>query len=898
MGIKTLCKAAFAAALMAALTAVPGSMHAQTPLPANAPGLLLNSDTEVNMPGYEACEVNIPAFRKGRVSVISNSEWLKARFTDDDLQLTATTNANAGSRIALVNLTNSSGQKLQLTVRQPGVTMPDVVGTSVKYVHPTSASGGNPNSSAEDINKTLDGNLNTMYHSSYSGFTPRGNNCPELTYYFADGTPLEAVIYTTRQDGSNGNFGEVEISLQYGSDGAFTKVLDYDFKKKNGVFTVDMPAEVAGKTIYGVRFKVLTGQHHNGEAYAFASCAEMQFVAAKDDPEYRSDMAAFADDICSKLAPGVDAARVAQIKDPMLHQLAESMLSGQYSSEGRVSTHQPLIHTQDLSAMWNAPGKQYDRLQGVTGIMMGTGRSVIMVSGIPEHLGTVTLKVMGWDSGEGNGYFEETHTLHNGANVIDRTANWNGLAYVANFDTEGKNNGTASPVTTHFLYGAVNGVLSHDYNNEQMAKILANAKYACIDCVGSRVHSVWEVSALKQYANNEWTRYLNVLDILIFWEHRTLGLTKYNRVPENKTFAYVNHTYYMFQGALGVSFKEDTQYRVCNPQHLMYNDDDAIWGLSHEWGHQHQMHPYMTWAAMAEVTNNFFSYTNIMQMGYYQSDKINDWPKARDSFLRDRNTSNGTTVSESRQGAYERREKYSWCSDFYKLCEANSKPVISSYASNPRRAVQHSEMGIGQALCPLIMLSNYALLELKLPDFLPDLHEAMRQNDNPEGSTVEKQNGLDKYELLASAQNYNKNDAIARYREAYPNSVWTTGGYITPEHCGSYYENSAPFILNFIRKTSRLYGYNLFPYFERWGFLRCVANYYFDYADTYILLTDAAYDEFKADMDALVASGELKAMPDGMVEAMSNTRDLNRQNDMMYNTPNIPNDRPVNADDF
>ena len=39
-----------------------------------------------------------------------------------------------------------------------------------------------------------------------------------------------------------------------------------------------------------------------------------------------------------------------------------------------------------------------------------------------------------------------------------------------------------------------------------------------------------------------------------------------------------------------------------------------------------------------------------------------------------------------------------------------------------------------------------------------------------------------------------------------------------------------------------------------------------------MIITPKMYNEFKADMDALVESGEIKAMPEGMVEAISNVQ--------------------------
>ena len=96
-------------------------------------------------------------------------------------------------------------------------------------------------------------------------------------------------------------------------------------------------------------------------------------------------------------------------------------------------------------------------------------------------------------------------------------------------------------------------------------------------------------------------------------------------------------------------------------------------------------------------------------------------------------------------------------------------------------------------------------------------------------------------------------------------------------------------MFNFIRKTSRLTGYNLFPYFERWGLLRQLATFVGDYDHKPHVLTKEMYDEFKADMDALVLSGELKEMPEGMVEEISNMRDLNTPSNKWFPTPKIPN---------
>ena len=330
----------------------------------------------------------------------------------------------------------------------------------------------------------------------------------------------------------------------------------------------------------------------------------------------------------------------------------------------------------------------------------------------------------------------------------------------------------------------------------------------------------------------------------------------------------------------------------CNT--LVYNDDDAIWGLSHEWGHQHQMHPYFCWGGMGEVTNNMNSYYNIMKMGYHSSEKINNWVPARRHFVdadyTDIETATsgqrGSRYSGKRHLAYEKRSAQPNAA-LRAFCETMKDSVVADYSKTPGRALHNVEVGVGEVLCPFIMLYNYFTTHGK-PDFAPDWYEALRQTDNENGSVVEKQDGLDKYEALASVQNSNKNGKYAVFAAKYPNSCWITKGYITASSNPK--QNTMPFVLNYIRKVSRISGYNLLPYFERWGFVRTIALYIGDYGDYFSVFTPEMYEEFKNDMDALVADGTLKAMPEGMVEDISNSPDLYNSGYKNFGTtPEFPN---------
>lgn len=620
----------------------------------------------------------------------------------------------------------------------------------------------------------------------------------------------------------------------------------------------------------------------------------------------------FTDQSLSTLKEGVTQDMInSKISNEYYRGLATKILNNTYDETCRVQTYTAKLNPTVQSVNWNAPGKLYDQRQGVTGINITKGKQVVAVSGLPDGQ-TVPITITAWYVGKDGSNFDGgnpqsfTYNVKNGLNTIDYTYDYDGLAYVCYYADA--NPELQPAIKVHFIDGQINGYLSPDKTNEEMYELTGKAVNVCMDVLGKKVHSVWTSKGLHDYCratkkdpkdNKEervlgYRQYMNVLDSLIQWEHDLLGFTKYNSLPDNRTMAYTNYTYYMFQGVFGVSFHHDQESRVLDCNTLVHNDDDAIWGLSHEWGHQHQMHPYFCWGGMGEVTNNMNSYYNIMKMGYHSSEKINNWVAARRHFVdadyTDIETATsgqrGSRYSGKRHLAYEKRSAQP-NEALRAFCETMKDSIVADYSKTPGKALHNVEVGVGEVLCPFVMLYNYFTTHGK-PDFAPDWYEALRQNDNENGSVVEKQDGLDKYEALASAQNSNKNGKYAVFAAKYPNSCWITKGYITKNSNPK--GNTMPFVLNYIRKVSRISGYNLLPYFERWGFVRTIAIYIGDYGDYFSVFTPEMYEEFKNDMDALVADGTLKAMPEGMVEEISNSPDLYNSGYKDFGTtPEFPN---------
>ncbi|MBQ7634243.1 MAG: M60 family metallopeptidase [Bacteroidaceae bacterium] len=845
------------------------------------------------------------------------TDWLTVyRVSGDKVYLHAASNFTEGERTGNITFTAAEGEytnKQTLTITQLFDNFADEVPEDIE-IKPRSSSAS-ASQSGEGIERTYDGSLSTLWHSPYNTKI-NATNTVTLTYNFSGVERIDYFNYVPRQDGTaNGYFGLVDVYVT--ANGESEKLYgSYDFGQSSAASSVVF----SGGLINPTRIRIVVKSGSNG----FASCAEMQF--RETDPAIQSQLNVFADDIYSELRPDVTADEIEALTNPFIKSVAYKLFNNTYSREYRIGTYGCYSSPEYISDMLNAPGKYYDHCEGVTGIQLSKGKHVIAVSGIPEGMGSVGLRVVAWyskelnDKGEGAGPAVYTFSLRNGMNTIEYTNDFPGLAYINYYVYGEPDEATHPDIKVHFINGEVNGYLSKDKTNDEMHNILAKAVNRCIDVVGQRVHSVWEVGYNTNYglykhcktrtgALKGYHQFMNCLDSLIVWEHRLLGLEKYNHIPKNHTMAYVNYTYYMFQGYYGVSFMYNQQSRVLSCQQIMTKDDDAIWGLSHEWGHQHQMLPYYCWGGLAEVSNNIFSYYNIMAMGYHTSDKINNyWPNGRNMALNDQPYKNGTTYNSSRHLAYQDRNSaasITFNSDFTKLATYMADSLVhpatddvvatwqfagGDYEITSRMlGIDHIELG-APGLTPFVMLNLYATRNWNAT-FPQDLFESLRMTDDENGSVlplVEKnKNGVDKYELIASAQNGNKNGKYAVLRSMYPNSCWVKRGYLTKSGI-SKNDNTVPFIFNFIRKASRATGYNLVPYFERWGFLRTIAQKIGDYGNFYHLMTPEMLEEFKADMDALVADGTLQTIDESIVNAISNSKDMFQVE--FGTTPNIPNE--------
>ena len=645
-------------------------------------------------------------------------------------------------------------------------------------VYPVRCRDNNHQDDESDIKATIDGKRNTIWHSAYypvhHKVTPE--TPAELVYEFENVDRIDRMVYVPRDASLNGNVTQAEVYVKTASDSDERLVGRFHWSSDSD------PKEIVFKdglhSPQSIRMLVQSGYGDWG------SCAEMQFLRDEDGIKTSS---LFTDELCSTLRNGLTDEDIKQEKTPVLQELARQLKNGTYMTDYRIATYSCYDSPRYLADQWKTPGKCYDILQGVTGIMMEPGKHLVMASGIKDPQ-KVHLKVVAWYTGKTGKNFDggdpdiQTFNLHNGANVIDYASDWAGLAYIAYFsDGHAEDN---PPIRVHFVGGTVNGYLSPDKTDEQMHLLTATAPSRFIDLVSGKVHAVWTSAGMHEFCKAAdgkspgYRQYMNLLDTLMTWEQRLVGFEKYGRIPPNRTLLYVNFTYgALFQSGLGISSHVDNERNLLNCRALLLEDSETIWGLSHEWGHQHQLSPYFCWGGLAEVTNNINSYYNVMHIGY--------------------------RYDELHPGKRSGLEK-----------------AIKHYIDGTTNDCIFQSNDLFERLSPFLQLYKYFTNEGGKPDFIPDLYESLRHSNV----------------------------------EANPSEV-------------------VPFILNFIRQASFVSGYNLLPYFERFGFLRVTDFEIDDYGKYHYHLSQEQLDNVRQEMFSLEQSAKLKPMPAGMLEKIAKSPD-------------------------
>ncbi|MDH8702239.1 hypothetical protein M2138_001599, partial [Dysgonomonadaceae bacterium PH5-43] len=449
--------------------------------------------------------------------------------------------------------------------------------------------------SGEEIAKAFDGDMSTIYHSSWGSTTFPVT----LQFNLPENSDVDYLIYHPRTSGHNGLFKEAEILYKLAS-GDEVSYKTIDFGGSNSATKVSFPSTLTN--VEYVKFVVKSGA---GDGKGFASCAEMEFF------QYNKggvDLSAyFVDDLYSDVKPGVTLEDVMASEMPLFFKvLAKEQLEGTYP-QTRIREYEAYRPYGDLQKELKT--STYNQYENPAGIFAEAGKQMaVFVADTKDE--SITMTIRDWNTNE-----QTTYALSTGINFI--TPSMGGNVYV-NYYT--KNYATASPIKIHFYGGKDNGIFFGDggSTNEDWKSLLANASSDYIDMVGKYVNLAYYVPKLKTVCPNNGVELIDIYDEIIEHQYELMGLFVYDRVPKNHMFGRNTLEGFMSAGGIGANFQYGTLDAIGNKDVIVKGGNS--WGIAHEFGHVNQVRPGLRWVGTVECTNNVYSsYTQYMFQKKYST---------------------------------------------------------------------------------------------------------------------------------------------------------------------------------------------------------------------------------------------------------------------------------------
>ena len=450
--------------------------------------------------------------------------------------------------------------------------------------------------SLQDIMASCDGDVSTFYHSPWSS----GKTAfpVTLTYELKEASEMDYLLYTPRQDSDNGAWGKVTVSFQYKGKKSFTDAVEYDFgQKPRTVRKIEF--DKTKKKVTAVRIEVGSGKGN------LVTCAELGFYRNAEGLDKELERI-FADGLCTTLQPGVNEKKIDRVRSPFLKSLARKLHEGGYDAydkQFRVQEYLPYRPVSDLQKELKTQFG-YNQFENPTGIFFKPGEDIVVF--VDDTQGeTVSLKVYDfYNRSLGQKRSAEVFPLAEGINVC--STQYGGLAYVEYYTPNYK---TASPVKVHIASGGVNGYYEKGKSSKaDWQKILDRTGYGHLDIKGEYVNLCFPVSeegGLRKYCKDP-DKLIGIYDKYVGMEFDMMGIDQHGRTFPNHMFI---RTVPGSKGA--AAYCDGWGVGVYNRDTDNFNDEtcaiNKLWMITHEFGHANQIHPYLHWTGLDEVTNNCYA---------------------------------------------------------------------------------------------------------------------------------------------------------------------------------------------------------------------------------------------------------------------------------------------------
>jgi hypothetical protein len=450
--------------------------------------------------------------------------------------------------------------------------------------------------SGEGIPRAYDGDMSTLYHSSWSN-----TQFPVTLDFIFDrsASQIDYLVYYPRTTtNTNGNFKAFELWYSLRDDNRpMVKYGDYDFKGSStpSLIQFDSPL-IAPDTI---RFVVKSGES------GFVSCAEMGFYSRDTsiDLSFLEDI--FTDSSCSELKPDVTIEDIQALSNPFFRKLALDLQSENYDNEFRVQEYEAYPDPA-IMAKRNKTGK-YGMRDNPTGIYALENQELVVLVGETDNENLPSLFIQKpWGIINGTSYL-----LHKGINKISPTHE--GLIYMLYYTPEG----TENPVKINIATGNVNGYYDRAIHTDpgDWKRLLAKATYPFFDMKGRYAILSMETQAYRTACPDDGPEVVDLYDDLVYSEQAFEGMAAYNKMNPTRMLLVpgeMNPGVAAYATDYVTAYGKGSQLEMLSVAKLKDVDQRSTtggvaWMLAHEIGHVNQTRPGLKWHGMTEVTNNILS---------------------------------------------------------------------------------------------------------------------------------------------------------------------------------------------------------------------------------------------------------------------------------------------------
>lgn len=456
--------------------------------------------------------------------------------------------------------------------------------------------------SGAGIDKTIDGNLGTGYHSPWSGIDPSTDIIFE--YFFdpqatAEDQTLNYILLTPRQNGQNGIFKEGQIFVKSQTSTDYTLAATFSFDESNTPKAVYFDTPIINPT--AVKIVVTDAYSHDAGKY-YVSLREFEAYESTSTEGLDKESRYFTDGSYSELIPSFTSSDLPKIENLFVRNMANYILNGSYNKRGfRVQEYRAYetlaTHRKALKV------SIYNAYENPTGIYFKTGEDVVVFVG--ETGGAdLSLRVTDFSVTPPT---DHAYALRKGPNLLSIKGSGNGYLSYYTDDYQ-----TVPKVKINIASGKVNGYYDMAKHKEAEAtQLLDSAVSPIFDLVGNNVQLAYSVNSLKTYAGQDLHALIATYDTILGIQNHMMGLAKYNKNTTNRIFGRVIWEGYMHADATGAAFHDNTMRELASVSEL--NKGNGIWGIAHEFGHVNQVRPEVKWVGTAECTNNIYSvYTQYL----------------------------------------------------------------------------------------------------------------------------------------------------------------------------------------------------------------------------------------------------------------------------------------------